>query len=56
MLRAVAGGNKNRDIARKLFISDETVKVHIKHIMDKLGAADRTQAVTIAVRRGIIQL
>ena len=56
VLRAVAGGNKNRDIARKLFISEETVKVHIKHIMDKLGAADRTQAVTIAVRRGIIQL
>ena len=56
VLRAVAGGNKNRDIAQKLFISEETVKVHIKHIMDKLGAADRTQAVTIAVRRGIIQL
>jgi len=56
VLRAVAGGNKNRDIAKKLFISEETVKVHIKHIMDKLGAADRTQAVTIAVRRGIIQL
>jgi len=56
VLRAVAAGNKNRDIAKKLFISEETVKVHIKHIMDKLGAADRTQAVTIAVRRGIIQL
>jgi len=56
VLRAVAGGNKNRDIAQKLFISEETVKVHIKHIMEKLGAADRTQAVTIGVRRGIIQL
>ena len=56
VLREVAGGNKNRDIANKLFISEETVKVHIKHIMDKLGAADRTQAVTIGVRRGIIQL
>jgi DNA-binding NarL/FixJ family response regulator len=56
VLRAVAGGNKNRDIANKLFISEETVKVHIKHIMEKLGAADRTQAVTIGVRRGIIQL
>lgn len=56
VLREVAGGNKNRDIANRLFISEETVKVHIKHIMEKLGAADRTQAVTIGVRRGIIQL
>ena len=37
-------------------LSEETVKVHIKHIMEKLGASDRTQAVAIAVRRGIIQL
>ena len=56
VLREVAGGNKNRDIANKLFISEETVKVHVKHIMEKLGASDRTQAVTIGVRRGIIQL
>lgn len=56
VLRQVADGNKNRDIAMKLFISEETVKVHIKHIMEKLGAADRTQAVAIGVRRGIIQL
>ena len=56
VLRRVAGGNRNRDIAELLFISEETVKVHIKHIMDKLGAQDRTQAIAIAVRRGIIQL
>jgi len=56
VLRQVAGGNRNRDIAELLFISEETVKVHIKHIMDKLGARDRTQAIAIAVRRGIIQL
>jgi DNA-binding NarL/FixJ family response regulator len=56
VLQQVAGGNKNRDIANKLFISEETVKVHIKHIMEKLGAADRTQAVAIGIRRGIIQL
>lgn len=56
VLREVAGGNKNKDIANKLFISEETVKVHVKHIMEKLGASDRTQAVTIGVRRGIIQL
>ena len=56
VLKHVAGGNRNRDIADRLFISEETVKVHIKHIMEKLGASDRTQAVAIAVRRGIIQL
>lgn len=56
VLRHIAGGNRNLDIAERLFISEETVKVHIKHIMEKLGASDRTQAVAIAVRRGIIQL
>jgi DNA-binding NarL/FixJ family response regulator len=56
VLKQIAGGNRNRDIAEKLFISEETVKVHIKHIMEKLGASDRTQAVAIGTRRGIIQL
>ena len=56
VLRQVAGGNRNREIAEHLFISEETVKVHVKHIMDKLGADDRTEAVSIALRRGIIQL
>jgi DNA-binding NarL/FixJ family response regulator len=56
VLRHLAGGNRNRDIAERLFISEETVKGHIKHIMEKLGASDRTQAVAIGVRRGIIQL
>jgi DNA-binding NarL/FixJ family response regulator len=56
VLGQIAGGNRNRDIAERLFISEETVKVHIKHIMEKLGANDRTQAVAIGVRRGIIQL
>jgi DNA-binding NarL/FixJ family response regulator len=56
VLKHVAGGNRNRDIAQKLFIAEETVKVHMKHIMEKLGASDRTQAVAIAVRRGFIQL
>src|SRR5262249_59089481 len=54
VLREIAGGNRNRDIAEKLFITEETVKVHIKHLMEKLGASDRTQAVAIGVRRGII--
>ena len=56
VLRQIAGGNRNRDIAEKLFITEETVKVHIKHIMEKLGASDRTQAVAIGLRRGIIEL
>jgi DNA-binding NarL/FixJ family response regulator len=56
VLKHIAGGNRNRDIADKLFITEETVKVHIKHIMEKLGASDRTQAVAIGVRRGIIEL
>ena len=56
VLRYVAEGNRNREIAKHLYISEETVKVHIKHILEKLGASDRTQATAIALRRGIIQL
>ena len=56
VLRHVAEGNRNRDIGKRLFISEETVKVHLKHIMGKLGASDRTQAVAIAARRGFIYL
>jgi DNA-binding NarL/FixJ family response regulator len=56
VLTHLADGNRNKDIAELLSISEETVKVHIKHIMEKLDASDRTQAVAIAVRRGIIQL
>jgi len=56
VLRHVVTGNRNRDIAETLYIAEETVKVHLKHIMHKLGANDRTQAVAIAVRRGIIHL
>ncbi len=56
VLRLVAGGNRNRDIGQILFISEETVKVHLKNIMGKLGANDRSSAVTIALRRGIMQL
>ncbi len=56
VLRQLTGGNRNKDIAELLFISEETVKVHVKHVMEKLGASDRTQAVAIALRRGIIEL
>jgi DNA-binding NarL/FixJ family response regulator len=56
VLRHVATGDRNRDIARRLFIAEETVKVHLRNIMGKLHAIDRTQSVAIAARRGIIQL
>jgi len=56
VLRHTVEGNRNRDIAFKLFIAEETVKAHMKQIMAKLGASDRTHAVTIGLRRGFIQL
>jgi DNA-binding NarL/FixJ family response regulator len=56
VLRRMAEGDRNRDIGEQLSISEETVKVHIRHIMDKLGAKDRTQAVAIGLRRGVIHL
>jgi DNA-binding NarL/FixJ family response regulator len=56
VLQKIAGGNRNGDMAALLFISEETVKGHVKHIMEKLGASDRTEAVAIGIRRGIIQL
>jgi DNA-binding NarL/FixJ family response regulator len=56
VLIQVAAGGRNREVGEMLGISEETVKVHVKHIMEKLGASDRTEAVTIALRRGIIQL
>ncbi len=56
VLRCVATGAANKEVASRLQISEETVKVHMKHILEKLGATDRTHAVTIALSRGIIQL
>lgn len=56
VLRIVAEGQRNKQIAYKLGITEETVKFHIKNILSKLEAKDRTHAVTIAVRRGIIPL
>lgn len=56
VLCKVARGNRNKDIAGQLFISEETVKAHMKNILEKLGASDRSEAVVIAVRRGIMQL
>jgi DNA-binding NarL/FixJ family response regulator len=56
VLALVAAGNRNRDIGALLCIAEETVKVHLRHVFEKLGAKDRTEAITIAVRRGIIRL
>lgn len=56
VLRLIASGNSNKQIAARLFISDETVKGHVTNILSKLGASDRTQAVTIGLKRGIIAL
>jgi DNA-binding NarL/FixJ family response regulator len=56
VLKQIAEGNRNKDIGAQLSISEETVKAHVRHILDKLDAKDRTQAVSIGIRRGIIQL
>jgi DNA-binding NarL/FixJ family response regulator len=56
VLRLIAGGNANKLVADQLSITEETVKGHVKNILSKLGASDRTHAVTIALKRGIINL
>ena len=56
VLRLIAGGNGNRDIAARLSITEEPVKNHITHILAKLGANDRTHVLTIGIRRGYIEL
>jgi len=56
VLRLIASGNANKEIASKLFIAEETVKSHVTNILAKLQANDRTHAVTTALKRGIIEL
>jgi DNA-binding NarL/FixJ family response regulator len=56
VLKLVAAGNSNKSLAEKLSVSEETAKVHVKNILSKLDAHDRTHAVTIAVKRGIMNL
>ena len=56
VLRLTAKGLGNRDIARVIGRTEETVKVHLKHVMAKLGVTARTEAVTLAIQRGIIHL
>ena len=56
VLRLIAAGNANKEIAAQLSITEETVKSRVKNILDKLSANDRTHAVSIGVKRGIIEL
>ena len=55
VLELVAQGQSNRDIAGRLWISEATVKSHLLHIYDKLGATDRASAVAAAMKRGILR-
>jgi DNA-binding NarL/FixJ family response regulator len=56
VLRLIRDGHRNKQIADQLAIAETTVNFHIKNLVDKLGANDRTHAVTIAVRRGLLQI
>jgi DNA-binding NarL/FixJ family response regulator len=56
VLRLIASGNSNKLVADKLSVSEDTIKMHVKSILSKLGANDRTHAVTIALKRGIMDL
>jgi two-component system, NarL family, response regulator len=56
VLKLIASGNANKLVADQLSITEETVKGHVKNILSKLGANDRTHAVTIGLKRGIIEL
>jgi DNA-binding NarL/FixJ family response regulator len=56
VLRLVAKGKRNKEIAADLAIAEDTVKMHVRNILSKLNVTDRTEAVTVALRRGIIHL
>jgi len=56
VLRLIAAGNANKVIAAQLSITEETVKSHVTNILSKLGANDRTHAVTLGLKRGIIEI
>jgi two-component system NarL family response regulator len=56
VLSSVAAGNSNKVVADQLAISEETVKSHMRNIRSKLGANDRTHAVTMAIKRGLISV
>jgi DNA-binding NarL/FixJ family response regulator len=56
VLRLIAAGNTNKEIGAQLGLTEDTVKSHVKNILGKLDANDRTHAVTIALKRGVIEL
>ena len=56
VLRLIAAGNSNKLIADQLSIGEATVKSHVTNILSKLGANDRAHAVTIALKRGMLEL
>jgi DNA-binding NarL/FixJ family response regulator len=56
VLSLVAVGKRNKEIAADLSIAEDTVKMHVRNIFSKLDVTDRTEAVTVALRRGIIHL
>ena len=56
VLRLIAAGNANKEIAAQLSVTEETIKSRVKNILDKLGAKDRTHAVSIGLKRGLIEL
>jgi two-component system NarL family response regulator len=56
VLRSIAAGARNKEVAHQLGISEETVQVHVKNLLSKLGVHDRTEAVSVGLRRGILHL
>lgn len=55
VLSEIVGGKSNKEIARDLRVSENTVKTHVKNVFDKLGVSDRTTAATLAIRRGLVR-
>jgi DNA-binding NarL/FixJ family response regulator len=56
VLELVAKGLSNKEIGATLFVSEDTIKTHLKHVFTKLGVGDRTEAALLAIQRGIINL
>ena len=56
VLRLVSTGKRNKEIAAELSVAEDTVKMHVRNLLSKLGVSDRTEAVTVALRRGILHL
>ena len=55
VLQLIAEGMSTREISRRLWVTDETVKTHVRRLLDKLGARTRAQAVAVAYRRGVLR-